>query len=130
MSDRKRTPANAATSAGAELGAETGQATTSNNDFTTSGAAGQRISALLGTGAAQALTISDLHRLTGLDKRTIRLEIQNERLHGIPILSDCRSGYFLPADNWERTQCVRSLLHRAREIERVARAIEGAAGLD
>ncbi len=75
------------------------------------------------------MTLSDLHRLTGIDKRVIRAEIQQERLSGTPILSDNLSGYFLPANEDERERCIKSLRHRASEIFRTAAAIEGAAGL-
>lgn len=75
------------------------------------------------------MTLSDLHRLTGKDKRVIRAEIQQERLSGTPILSDNLSGYFLPANEDERERCVKSLRHRAGEILKSAAAIERAAGL-
>lgn len=87
------------------------------------------IARLLSHGAENGMTLSDLHRLTGKDKRVIRAEIQQERLSGTPILSDNLSGYFLPANEDEREQCVKSLRHRASEIFRTAAAIEGAAGV-
>jgi hypothetical protein len=54
----------------------------------------------------------------------VRTLIQAERLSGTPILSDNRVGYFLPANDEERRRFIRSMKHRAREIERVADAIE------
>lgn len=87
------------------------------------------IASLLSHGAENGLTLSDLHRLTGKDKRVIRAEIQQERLSGTPILSDNLSGYFLPANEDERERCVKSLRHRASEIFRTAAAIKGAAEL-
>lgn len=51
--------------------------------------------------------------------------IAAERLHGVPVLSDNSSGYFLPGDEIERAQFVRSMRHRAGEILRVADAVAG-----
>lgn len=87
------------------------------------------IAGLLSHGAENGMTLSDLHRLTGKDKRVIRAEIQQERLSGTPILSDNLNGYFLPANEDERERCVKSLRHRAGEILKSAAAIERAAGL-
>ena len=90
---------------------------------------GQRsIADLLGTGRENAITRRELERLTNLDGRSVRLLIERERRSGTPILSDCASGYFLPATDDERAACVRSLRHRAREILVTARAIEQAEG--
>lgn len=118
---------------------ETGQAETaafsgaviSCNHSITDGAERQPgfIAGLLSRGAENGMTLSDLHRLTGKDKRVIRAEIQQERLSGTPILSDNLSGYFLPANEDERERCIKSLRHRASEIFRTAAAIEGTARL-
>ena len=97
---------------------------------TTSAPAGQRsIADLLGVGRENAITRRDLERLTGLDGRSVRLLIERERRAGTPILADNASGYYLPASDYERAECVRSLRHRAREIMTTARALE-LAGLD
>lgn len=108
-----------------------GQAAISIFNSTTVGTARQPgfIAGLLSHGAENGMTLSDLHRLTGKDKRVIRAEIQQERLSGTPILSDNLSGYFLPANEDERERCVKSLRHRAGEILKSAAAIERAAGL-
>lgn len=96
-------------------------------NFTTAAPAGQgQIAPLLGVGQSAALTIKDLCRITGWNNRTVRLTIQRERLAGQPICSDNANGYYLPADNAERVACVRSLRHRASEINRVAAALERA----
>lgn len=76
-------------------------------------------------GRENAIPRRALEMLTGLDGRTVRLMIERERRQGIPILSDCSNGYYLPATEQERVTCVRSLRHRAREIMRTAKAIEG-----
>ena len=52
--------------------------------------------------------------------------IQAEQLRGIPILSNNQDGYFLPGDEAERADFVRSMRHRADEIHRVAEAVEKA----
>ena len=98
-------------------------------DFITAAPAGQgKIASLLGVGQGAALTIKDLCRITGCDNRAVRLGIQRERLAGIPVCSDNAHGYFLPANDAERAACVRSLRHRASEINRVASALEKARG--
>ena len=76
-------------------------------------------------GRENAIPRRALEMLTGLDGRTVRLMIERERRKEIPILSDCGNGYYLPATEQERVTCVRSLRHRAREIMRTAKAIEG-----
>lgn len=97
---------------------------------TTRSPAGQRsIADLLGVGRENAITRRDLERLTGLDGRSVRLLIERERRAGTPILADSANGYYLPASDYERAECVRSLRHRAREIMTTARALE-LAGLD
>ncbi len=70
----------------------------------------------------------ELERLTGLDGRTVRLLIERERRKGVPILADNATGYYLPANEEEKAACVRSMQHRAKEILRTARAIEGGRG--
>lgn len=53
----------------------------------------------------------------------VRALIFTERLQGVPILSD--SGYYLPpASEQEKARFVRSMRHRAKEIQRMADAIE------
>ena len=81
------------------------------------------ISSLLMSGEENAVPLHDLAGLTGLDARKVRRLIQRERLAGIPILANCRSGYFLPADAAEKERCARSMLARAAEIKRTAEAI-------
>ena len=85
-----------------------------------------KISGLLATGRENAVPLKHLTSITGLDGRTVRLMIATERLSGIPICADNATGYYLPANEDERDTCVRSMRHRAGEIERVADALEGA----
>ena len=59
-----------------------------------------------------------------LDGRTVRLMIERERREGRPILADNATGYYLPATEYEKASCVRSMRHRAAEILAAARAIE------
>lgn len=84
----------------------------------------QGISALLLPGGENAIPLQYLMKVTGCDARTIRQLIHRERLAGIPILADMRSGFFLASSETERAWWVRSMLHRAGEIERAARAVE------
>ena len=85
-----------------------------------------KIAALLMVGKENGLRLSDLVRLLDWPERDVRREIQFERLHGVPILSDCQNGYFLPETEEERAACVRSLRGRAQEILSVADAISAA----
>ena len=85
------------------------------------------IASLLMEGAGNGLHLQDLVRLTGEDQRTVRAMIHDERRQGMPILSDCVHGYFLPGSQQECEACVQSLRHRAKEILAAAAAIESAA---
>lgn len=85
-----------------------------------------RIVDLLSQGQENAVPLRQLMVLTGADGRTIREKIAAERLGGMPILSNNSTGYFLPGNKGERDRFVRSMRHRAKEIERVAEAIEKA----
>ena len=94
---------------------------------TTPAGAGQRsIADLLGVGRENAIPRRDLERLTGLDGRSVRLLIERERRAGTPICSDNQNGYYLPCCKSEKDAFVASMRHRAREIERVAAAVEKA----
>ena len=89
-----------------------------------------RIANLLSHGAENGVTLRHLEKLADLPGREVRRQIERERRHGIPILSDNMNGYFLPSSEDEKARCVCSMRGRAGEILRTARAIEGAAGLD
>lgn len=82
------------------------------------------IAQFLLAGAGQGLHLRDLVRITHLSEREVRKMIQAERLRGIPILSNCRNGYFLPCGAAERAAFVRSMRCRADEIHRAADAVE------
>lgn len=97
----------------------------SRSQHTTAADGGQGgITSLLMEGRSNALHLADLVRLTGWPERDVRKAIQQERQQGSPILSDNRSGYFLPGNEQEGGLCVRSLRHRAHEILRAAACIE------
>ena len=68
--------------------------------------------------------------MTGLDHRTIRAQIEQERRAGALIVADNKSGYWVTDDPAEAQRFARSMKHRAKEILRTARAIERGAGLD
>ena len=101
-----------------------------NHSITAAAGRQQKISPLLLCGQENALPRQALEALTGLDGRTVRLLIEQERRAGSPILSDNATGYYLPATREETAACVRSMRHRAGEILRTARAIERGAGID
>lgn len=100
--------------------------------FTTAPPQGQavKISSLLSHGAENGVTLRHLEKLTDLPGREVRRQIERERRAGALIISDNAHGYFLTDDPAEAQRFARSMQHRAREILRTARAIEGAAGLD
>lgn len=126
MSDRKRTRPGTGIPRRAELGAETGQATTSMfNDTMSSGSSQTKIADLLSHGAENGLHLSDLVRLTDLPERTVRQMIHQERRRHIPVLSDNKNGYFLPGSDREKADCVQSLRRRAAEILEAADGIDG-----
>ena len=85
-----------------------------------------RIAYLLSCGQENAVPLSHIKSMTGMKGRTIRRMIASERLAGVPILSDCSTGYYLAENDGEKERFVRSMRHRAREIERAAEAIERA----
>lgn len=91
------------------------------NDYTTSTGP---ISRLLSHGRENAVPLRHLTTMTKLDGRTVRSMIAAERLAGVPILSDNSTGYYLPGDDAEKVRFIRSMKHRAKEIERAAEAIE------
>lgn len=96
------------------------------DDITGRGGGQGTVSRFLMEGAQNGLRLRELACLIGEDQRTVRKMIHEERRRGIPILSNNRDGYFLPGDDRERTACVKSLRHRAKEILAAAEAIERA----
>lgn len=86
------------------------------------------IADLLLYGQENALTLRHLEVITGLSSRSVRKRIAAEGLEGTPILSDNVRGYFLPSCEEEKERFIRSMKHRAREIERAAEAIKKAKG--
>ena len=95
-------------------------------DYLTTAAEGRqrKVSDLLGRGQENAVSRRHLEQLTGLDGRTVRRRIEQERRSGTQICADNLTGYFLPATEHEKAACVRSMSHRAQEIMKTARAIE------
>ena len=111
---------------------ESGVCETSNDSIfqsTTLPPPGQRVSDYLLPGQQNAVPLRHLKELLHLDGRKVRLMIRAERLSGTPILADNQTGYYLPVNDYERVQCVRSMRRRAAEIVRAADAIEGAASI-
>ena len=86
------------------------------------------ISSLLMCGQENAIPLRQIVKLTGINGRVVRGMISEERLNGTPILSDNATGYYLPASEDEKVRFIRSMKHRAKEIERAAEAIEKAKG--
>ncbi|OUQ56529.1 hypothetical protein B5E56_12810 [Flavonifractor sp. An112] len=81
------------------------------------------IEKLLSSGAENAVPLQHLVKLMDKPARQVRQQIQAERLRGIPILSDNEHGYYLPKTQEDVDNFVRSMLHRAHEIARVANTV-------
>ena len=82
------------------------------------------ISDLLREGSENGLTLAELVQLTGEDERSIRRRIQTERKAGKLILSDCKSGYFLPTSTLDIQRFISSMSRRSREIAAISHAAE------
>lgn len=127
MSEHKKTHPTAATVEQVQVGAEIEWSSISSSNDTTADRSRQiHISDFLGHGQEAAVPLRHLKEMTGLDGRTIRLMIEQERRAGVPLLSDNQHGYFMAADTRERDRFVRSMRGRAAEIEAVAAAVERA----
>lgn len=86
------------------------------------------VSQFLPQGAKNAISTSELVRLTGCkSSRQLQKKIAVERERGIPILSSCRGGYFLPepgeAGRAEMVAYYRTLQARAVNTFRALRAV-------
>lgn len=124
MGKNKKAPVGAGTPTGA-MGS--GLATSfPNQEYTTAPQKRLGISNLLQYGCENGLHLSELVQLTGWTEREIRRVIQQERKAGELILSDNKSGYFLPASEHEVRRFIRSMSNRSREIADVSRAAEDA----
>lgn len=84
------------------------------------------ISDMLHEGAENGTTLAELVQLTGEDERSIRRRIQTERKAGKLILSDCKSGYFLPTSTLDIQRFISSMSRRSREIAAISHAAEDA----
>ena len=84
------------------------------------------VSDLLHEGRENGMTLAELVQLTGEDERSIRRRIQTERKAGKLILSDCKSGYFLPTSTLDVQRFISSMSRRSREIAAISHAAEDA----
>ena len=131
MNTKEKVPTSAATlTEAAETAACGGAAISCDYSITTVAGRQRKVSEFLSHGRENAVPLRHLKKLMETDGRTVRLMIQQERLSGMPICADNLTGYYLPATEEEKSACVRSMRHRAGEIMRTARAIEGGAGID
>ena len=129
MSEQRKTrPVGDATERAKETGSAMRTDTTSQTHCTADQEQKQAgyISQFLSAGAGQGLHLQDLVRLTKRTEREVRQMIQAERLRGIPILADNKSGYYLPSNDAEKAAFVQSMRHRADEIHRAAEAVDKA----
>lgn len=82
-----------------------------------------KVSDYLNTGEAGAISMRYLKDILRRSSRSIRLEIEAERRRGVPICSNNTTGYYIAETEEEKSRFVRSLKHRAREIEATAEAV-------
>ncbi len=102
-----------------------GGAAISCSHSTTGGTGRQlRVSDVLCRGKENAQTMRELRQVLNDDSRTIRLEIEYARRHGLPIVSDCQRGYWIAENEHEKARFVRSMMHRAAQIVATAKAVE------
>lgn len=127
----KSRPGDCSTRTAAETGTVCETASSSISHSTTAAAVRQiRIADLLPHDAENGVNLHHLEKMTGLDGREVRRQIERERRAGALIVSNNKDGYYLTDDPAEAQRFARSMQHRAREILRTARAIEEAAGVD
>lgn len=122
---KKSRPGDCSTRTAAETAAFSGAAVPCVDSNTSASGRQIQVSDFLLHGQENAVPRRHLRQIIGLSDRELRRRIQDERLAGVPILSDNQSGYYLPADDGERARFIRSMRSRAREIEAVAAAVEG-----
>ncbi len=106
---------------------DTATAPTTNSTRSSGKRQALRIADFLDAGEENTHSMRYLQDLLHRDSRTIRILIERERRQGIPILSNCKSGYYLAADLGEIERFTRSMRHRVGEIIKTVRAIERAA---
>lgn len=82
------------------------------------------IASVLSEGADNGLHLEQLADMFETDSRTVRLQIEHERRQGVPILSNNRNGYYLPACEFDVQSFVSSMRGRAQEILATAAAVE------
>ena len=76
-------------------------------------------------GQENAISRTELIKVTGLDDRTLRQLIHKERRAGHIIIADsASSGYYRPVDTNQTLRFIRSMRHRAAETMAVADATE------
>lgn len=85
-----------------------------------------KVADFLSPGQQNAVPLKHLKGLLHQSGREIRLMIRAERLRGVPICEDSKSGYYLPKSTNERDLCAKRLRHRAAQIIKVADAIAAA----
>ena len=95
-------------------------------NYSTTAPAGRqlRVSDILCRGRENAQTMRELKQVLNGDSRSIRLEIEQERRSGCPIVSDCQHGYWLAETRAEIETFCRSMRARAFEIQRTAALVQ------
>lgn len=95
---KKSRPSDCSTRTAAETGTACETTSSSISHNTTAAEVRQiQIKDFLLRGSENAVPRRHLRQLVGLPDRELRRRIQEERLSGVPILSDNASGYYLPA---------------------------------
>lgn len=125
MNGNEKARGTAATVAQARVEQATGRASSPISYFSTEPRECQ-VTALLSHGRAQGRHVADLAAALRCDNRELRRRVQAARKAGAVILSDVRTGYFLPGDVDELKLFVRSMRHRCEEISAATAAAERA----
>lgn len=80
---------------------------------------------LIPIGAANAITKAQLRKITGLNDRAVRFLMHQARMEGKQILTNTKyGGYYFPESPQETVHFIRSMRHRASEVQAVADAVE------
>lgn len=125
MNAKEKAPTREATRAEAAETAAFGRAAISCNYSTTAPAGRQlRVSDILCRGRENAQTMRELKQVMNGDSRSIRLQIEQERRRGCPIVSDCQHGYWLAETRAEIETFCRSMRARAFEIQKTAAIVQ------
>ena len=125
MSEQKTHPTAATVERAEAETAACGRAAISSAYYSTDKANGQfQVSDVLLKGEKNAQTMRELRQVLNGSSRSIRLEIEKARRHGVPIVSDCQHGYWIAETRAELDRFCRSMRARAFESQKTAALVQ------